>query len=307
MKNVGCFVFLITFSLMNSGIAAQSADTSLIRTHIETLTQAEESRNYYNRKGLDNAAAYIHSVFKTYTDSVHYQTFEASHNTFQNVIAVFGNPTGKTIVVGAHYDVYDEFPGADDNASAVAGLLEIARMLSSQTNLKYRFELVAYTLEEPPAFRTGAMGSYIHAKSLKDNNIDVYGMVCLEMIGYFSDEPGSQNYPLSFLKWIYGDKGDYIALVSRFGKGKFARRFTRNFAKSKKIKTAKATLPARVPGVDFSDHFNYWNFGYSALMITDTAFYRNGNYHQPTDTIETLDLERLGKVAEATFVALMKL
>jgi len=173
--------------------------------------------------------------------------------------------------------------------------------------LPYRIELVAYTLEEPPYFRSENMGSYIHAKSLAENKVDVYGMFCLEMIGYFDDTKKSQDYPIGILSWIYGNRGNYITLVNKFAKGKFSKRFSRKFRRQDLIKTKKFTAPAKLPGIDFSDHLNYWAFGFSALMITDTAFYRNKNYHEVTDTLETLDLERMSKVIETVYASLISL
>jgi hypothetical protein len=151
------------------------------------------------------------------------------------------------------------------------------------------------------------MGSYIHAKYLSEHKIDVFGMLSVEMIGFFNDEKKSQNYPLGILSWFYGNKGDYITLVNKFGKGKFARQFSKRFKQSKTIKTKKFTAPKALPGIDFSDHLNYWHFGYSAMMITDTSFYRNKNYHQKTDTMATLDLHRMAKVIDGIYLALLKL
>jgi len=283
---------------------AQIIDTVSIRNHLEYITGTERPRNYRNIETLNRVAAYIRSVFEQYADTVYYQPFTVNGRIYKNVIAVFGNPDAGTIVVGAHYDVYDHQPGADDNASGVVGLLELAKLLKGK-KLPYRLELVAYTLEEPPFFRTENMGSYIHAKSLHDSRREVYGMLSLEMIGYFDDRKKSQKYPLGIMSLFYGSRGDFITLVNKFSKGKFARRFSRRFKKQRRIKTKRFTAPAFVPGIDFSDHMNYWKFGYSALMLTDTAFYRNPHYHQAGDTVETLDLERTARVVESVYGALM--
>jgi Zn-dependent M28 family amino/carboxypeptidase len=258
-----------------------------------------------NPQMLDQVASYIFDQFKPYADSVYYQDYTFNGTRYRNVIASFGINQSETIVVGAHYDVCGQQAGADDNASGVAGLLELAVMLSKQAPNE-RIDLVAYTLEEPPYFRTENMGSYQHAKMLSDEDRKVKGMISIEMIGYFREEKGSQDYPIRMLKLIYGSKGDYITLVNKFGKGKFARKYTRNFKSLNIIKTKKFTGPAALPGVDFSDHLNYWKFGYSALMITDTAFYRNKNYHQSTDTIGTLDIKSMAKVIDSIYRTLIK-
>jgi hypothetical protein len=222
------------------------------------------------------------------------------------VICSFGTENEKRIIVGAHYDVCGKQEGADDNASGVAGLLELARMLKGR-KLKYRIDLVAYSLEEPPYFRTEFMGSYIHAKSLADSKTNVYGMISLEMIGYFKDEKKSQSYPIGLLSLFYGNKGNYITLVKKFSAGKFTRKFCREFKSARTIRTKKFTAPPILPGIDFSDHLNYWRFGFSAMMITDTAFFRNKNYHEATDKMEILDIKRMAKVIDGVFASLIAL
>jgi hypothetical protein len=151
------------------------------------------------------------------------------------------------------------------------------------------------------------MGSYIHAKSLFENKTEVYGMISLEMIGYFKDVKKSQSYPISILSLFYGNKGNYITLVKKFGAGEFPRKFCRKYKHTRAIKTKKFTGPPTLPGIDFSDHLNYWNFGFKALMITDTSFYRNKNYHKSTDTMETLDVKRMAKVIDGVFKTLTAL
>lgn len=283
---------------------ARGVDTLSVKAHLSHIIDTKKPRNYMHMESLNFVANYIYSDFEKYADTVYFQPYVIEGVEYKNVICVFGSKNTETIVVGAHYDVCGNQDGADDNASGVVGLLELAKLLKGE-NLNYRIEIVAYTLEEPPYFRTEAMGSYIHAKSLAGNKTDVYGMFCLEMIGYFDDAKKSQDYPLGFLSMFYGNRGNYITLVNKFSKGKFSRKFNRNFKNQKLVKTKKFVAPAKLPGIDFSDHLNYWMFGYSALMITDTAFYRNKNYHQNTDTLETLDLLRMSKVIESVFETLI--
>lgn len=297
---------LVALLSISSGAFSNGTDTLLLEKHLKNIIETDAPRKYTNVEVLDQVAAYIFDVFESYADTTYYQEYEAYDQTYRNVICVFGPKDAETVVVGAHYDVCGDQDGADDNASGVAGLLELARQLKGQ-ELKYRIELVAYTLEEPPFFRSLLMGSHIHAKSLHDEGRDVFGMFCLEMIGYFDDTKGSQDYPLGILKLFYGKTGDYITLVNKMHKAKFARKFSRKFKQTDMITTKKFTGPKGLEGVDFSDHLNYWKYGYSALMITDTAFYRNKNYHETTDTLETLDISRMAKVVDATLHSLLAL
>lgn len=290
-----CMLLSLTFSQLI--MASTLADTILIKQHLTALTKTNGFRTYKNMEQLNKTANYIKTVFSKYTDSVYIQAYEVNGVTYKNVICSFGTENPQRIIVGAHYDVCDDQEGADDNATGVVGLLELSRLLKDK-KLKHRIDLVAYTLEEPPYFRTAYMGSYIHAKSLIDSKTNVLGMVSLEMIGYFKDEKKTQSYPIGALALIYGNKGNYITLVKKFAAGRFTRKFCRKYKSTKSIKTKKFSGPRALPGIDFSDHLNYWKFGYSALMITDTAFYRNKNYHESTDTMETLDVYRMAKVID---------
>lgn len=305
MKISGFTAILTTF-LLASFCHAGTSDTNIIKSHLTAITKTEGFRNYKNLEELNRTADYIHQVFREYTDSASVQEYTVNGKLYKNLIASFGTGNKERVIVGAHYDVCGNQEGADDNASGVVALLELARLLKDQ-ELDYRIDLVAYTLEEPPFFKTENMGSYIHAKSLFEKDIEVKGMLSVEMIGYFSDEENSQSYPLKALSLFYGNKGDFITLVRKFGPGKFARRFTRKFKSVNTMRTKKFTGPKALPGIDFSDHLNYWKFGYSALMITDTSFYRNKNYHQSTDKMETLDLSRMAGVIDGIFMSLTRI
>ncbi|TNE53347.1 MAG: M28 family peptidase [Bacteroidetes bacterium] len=277
-----------------------------LREHLHNLTKTPQFRNYKHVKQLDRTADYILQEFSKWADSVYEQSYLVHGERYRNVIATFGPRDAERIIVGAHYDVCGDQEGADDNASGVTGLLELARLFQGK-NLSKRVDLVAYTLEEPPFFRTEQMGSYVHAHDLYERNIPVKGMVVLEMIGYFKDEKKTQDYPLRMLKGIYGSRGNYITLVRKLNGDAFERRFFRKFKKQKKIRTKRFIAPATLTGVDFSDHLNYWKFGFPALMITDTAFYRNKSYHKDSDQLENLDLERMAKVIEACFLTLFQI
>jgi Zn-dependent M28 family amino/carboxypeptidase len=287
-------------------MAQKLCDTTLLLNHLNQIVNTPKPRNFKNVEVLNDVAKYIFDSFKMHSNRVEYQNYLSGKTEFKNVICSFGPEDAERIIIGAHYDVCEGQPGADDNASGVAGLLELARLLEGQ-NLSKRIDLVAYSLEEPPFFGTKSMGSYQHAKYLYDNQIKVYGMVSLEMIGYFSDEKGSQNYPIKLLSLFYGKTGDFITTVRKFGSGKFAKKFNKQMKKTKSIKHKSFVGPRSIKGLDFSDHRNYWHFGFSACMITDTAFMRNLNYHMKSDTIETLDLKRMAGVVDAVLQSLLKL
>lgn len=296
----GLFTF---FMLIAFGNHAQLSDTAQIKTHLQNIVLTDDYRSHEHIDQLNLTAQYIHTVFEKYTDSVYFQEYQVLGKTYKNVIALFGTKNKERIVIGAHYDVCGDQDGADDNASGVVGLLELARLLDKDT-LNYCVELVAYTLEEPPFFRTEFMGSYIHAKSLVDKGIHVKGMVCLEMIGYFEEAKKSQDYPLKLLKLIYGSRGNYITMVRKSGEKGFAKQFSKLYKRQKTIRTKKFVGPEKLQGIDFSDHLNYWKFGFNALMVTDTAFYRNKNYHRKTDTIETLNIPKIGQVIDGVYQTL---
>ena len=257
---------------------------------------------------LDQCARYIFDEFKKLTDSVTEQKYLVGKKEYENVICSFGPKDGERIIVGAHYDVCGEQPGADDNASGVAGLLEIARLLKEQNSaLKYRIDLVAYALEEPPNFRTANMGSAVHAKMLHDNNIKVKTMICLEMIGYYSDKKRSQEYPVGLMKLFYPRKANFIAVIGKMGQGKTTRKIKKDMNDKSSVKAISLNAPSAIPGIDFSDHLNYWKYGYVAVMITDTSFYRNDNYHERSDTLETLDIDKMAEVVKGVFNSIISL
>ncbi|HZG51707.1 MAG TPA: M28 family peptidase, partial [Pyrinomonadaceae bacterium] len=197
-------------------------------------------------------------------------------------------------------------PGADDNASGVAGLIELAYLLGG-TPPAVRVELVAFALEEPPYFRSPFMGSAVHAASLRAQGFAVRAMLSLEMIGYFSDQPDSQHYPVSFLKAFYPSQANFIAVVGKMDQGRTVRRIKKAMAEASPLPVYSINAPRSIPGVDFSDHLNYWNEGYDALMITDTAFYRNPHYHTSADTPDTLDYRRMASVVQGVYAAVLSL
>ena len=284
---------------------APPVDAARLEAHVRMLAETLAPRDEGHPENLDRAAAYLRREFeRAGAVAVSDQPFESRGRTYRNVIASFGPRTKELIVVGAHYDTAGPLPGADDNASGVAGLIELAYLLG-RTPPAARVELVAYTLEEPPYFRSASMGSAVHASSLRAQGFAVRVMLSLEMIGYFSDQPDSQHYPVSLLKAFYPSRGNFISIVGKMDQGRTMRRVKKAMAGASPLPVYSINAPRAIPGVDFSDHLNYWNEGYDALMITDTAFYRNPNYHTFADTPDTLDYKRMALVVGGVYAAVL--
>lgn len=275
---------------------------------VKKLTSVNPPRNYANLSSLNSTADYISGEFKKLNCKVEEQKYTADGKEYKNIIASFGPEEGERIIVGAHYDVIEEVSGADDNASAVAGMLEIARLIDElKPELKHRIDFAAYTLEEPPYFRTKYMGSAVHAKSLSDANAKVKLMINLESIGFYLDEENSQNYPIFFLKWFYPNKANYIMIAGNLGHGKSVSEMKKFMKEASDIDVYSINAPRFIPGIDFSDHLNFWDRGYEALMITDTAFYRNPNYHRASDKIETLNFDKMAEVVKGVYWTVVNL
>ncbi len=282
-------------------------DPTRLEDHVRILATVFIPRDYRHPENLDQVAAYIRQEFERTQGRVSEQTFEVEGITYRNVILQFGPETGERIVIGAHYDAFAEYAAADDNASGVAGLIELAHLLDN-VSFKTPLELVAYTLEEPPYFRTENMGSAVHAQSLKDDNQSVKVMIALEMIGYFDDTPGSQQYPVAALGYLYPTQGDFIAIIGKLDGGRPVRQVKQAMVGATDLPVYSLNAPANlVAGVDFSDHRNYWHQGYPAVMVTDTAFLRNFNYHTPNDTPDTLDYDRMADVVIGVYEAILSL
>ncbi len=303
------FRFLLAAGLLLIYITttATEAGEAALRKHVIKLTTGQGHRNYKDTVALNRTAAYIHKEFSAVTKEAYMQGFTVNGVRYYNVYASFGPINAPRVIIGAHYDVQGEKPGADDNASGVAGLLELARMLAEtdQSKWEMRVDLVAYSLEEPPCFGTQHMGSSVHATALFNNKTPVVGMVSLEMIGYYDDKKGSQDYPLGIMKLFYGSRGDYITVVRKTFDKRFSRLFTRKFKKGNGVDVKVFKGPRWIQGIDYSDHRNYWQYKWPALMITDGAFYRNKNYHTEDDKPETLDYLRMSSVVNRVYKAVV--
>lgn len=294
----------VTFSLIAPDAATSQttqpgASQAQLQQHVTYLAGIQPTRSANNIASLNEAADYVQQNFATSGGTVEQQYFTVGEDELRNIRCSFG--AGKDrYVVGAHYDSYSETPGADDNASGVAGILELARMLGrAKPDLDYKIDLVAFTLEEPPHFARASMGSAVYAHTMGP---DVKGMISVEMIGYFSDEPNSQKLPIQGLaSLIYPTTGNFIGMVGRIRDGRFMRRSKRAFARSSALPVEILAAPTVFEAITFSDHRNFWAKGVPAYMVTDTSFLRTPHYHQASDTPDTLDYPRMKQVVDGLY------
>ena len=311
-----------------------------LQAHVENLCKIP--RNTLNPAGMQEAVDYIKNAWEAagLGDRVEEQIFTTGYlgsekQESKNIIVSLGPKDAERIIIGAHYDTCAQGnpklitnPGADDNASAVAGLLETGRALKNIEQELYRknlrVDLVAFANEEPPYYHTENMGSYVHARSLKEQNVKVRGMICYEMIGYYDDKANSQGYldrafgfhggslpwylkPMNWLlKAIYPSTGNFLAVVGNWSSGSLAKQVTKGILDHGKIETKKISLPSKLlPMIEMSDQWSYWQHGFPAVMLTDTSFLRNPNYHKNTDTPNTLNYSKMTQVVEGV-VGLVK-
>jgi Zn-dependent M28 family amino/carboxypeptidase len=330
MKKLLYFVYLALFLSGFAGLAGlvsqpfvkpvvsqvPDVDPARLKTHVQKLSSDIYPRSFDFSENLERAGQYIFEQLKESGAKVSIQEVVVQESKYKNIIARFGPDESPLLVIGAHYDTYGDTsagakhprghtkdthtPGADDNASGVAGLIELARLLGRE-NQSRAIELVAYTLEEPPHFRGDFMGSLWHAKSMQAKKQHVELMISLEMIGYFSDEPGSQSYPVPGMSSLYSDRGDFIALVGAMRDFELMRRLKSRMSGATSLSVHSVNAPAILPGIDFSDHLSYWSLGMPAVMVTDTSFFRNKNYHLAGDTYEKLDYRRMAQVVQGVY------
>ena len=264
--------------------------------HVTRLAAGIGERNVMRYAALCAAAGYIRGEWEALGYAVATQPYEAGGRRCENLeIAIPGyDPAAGIILAGGHYDTVLGSPGADDNASAVAALIELARLLRGATPRR-TIKLVAFVNEEPPFFYFGDMGSRVYARAARARGDDIRLMLSLEMLGCYSDAPGSQRYP-PLLRHFYPDRGDFIAFVSNLRSRRQLREAVAAFRASSSFPCESLAAPAIVPGVAWSDHSSFWRAGYPALMVTDTAFYRYRHYHTAQDTPEKLDYARMAAV-----------
>ena len=281
-------------------------DTRL-RRHVERLAAGIGERHVLRPEALAAAERYIADTLRGLGYAVVRQNYEAQGVDCANLEATIagGARASEIVLAGAHYDTVPGSPGADDNASGVAAVLELARLLRDAQPAR-TIRLVAFVNEEPPFFFWGEMGSKVYARAARARGDDIRVMLSLEMLGCYSDEKGSQGYP-PLLKHFYPPQGDYIAFVSNLRSRHALRRVFDAFRAGSDFPAEKLAAPALVPGVGWSDQLSFWREGYPAAMVTDTAFHRYRHYHCPTDTPEKLDYPRMAQVVEGLARAIERL
>ena len=262
--------------------------------HVHALSVVIGSRSIWEYQKLREAERYIRAFLEREGIPFSLQGYDHEGNRYNNIVVTLDGESRRdeSVVIGSHYDTVYGTPGADDNASAVAVLLELCRTLKD-----YRpdrtLKMIFFVLEEPPAFRTPAMGSHVYAMLARDRGENIVGMISLEMVGYFNEAEDTQAFPVPGLQWLFPDRGNFIGVVGNV----HSRELTLAVAESLKAGSAIpvehfVALPF-IPGIGSSDHGSFWEMGFQAVMVTDTAFYRNPNYHSPGDTIDTLRFDKM--------------
>ena len=291
-------------SFRSNNISSECVDAQKLISHVVMLSETFHPRDWSHRANLERCADYIAMHFTHAGAVVESQVIDFHGKIYRNVIGRFRAGQGPRVIVGAHYDSCGDTPGADDNASGVAALIELAYLLG-KTPPAYEVELVAYANEEPPFFRTEQMGSAVHAKSVAGQKIK--GVIVLEMVGYFRDEKGSQLYPSALLQLWYPSRGNFIGVVGPSDQGAWIKSVKVGMKGATDLPVYSIRAPSVIPGIDFSDHASYWPYGINAAMVTDTSFYRNQAYHTNEDTADRLDYARMSKVVVAVSAALRTL
>jgi Zn-dependent M28 family amino/carboxypeptidase len=281
-------------------IFSKQAIQDRLRAHVDRLAGLIGPRHLGLPNMLDAAATLIEREFVELDYKIKKQIYQVNDKNAVNIIAQLDghDRTNEIIILGAHYDTVDQTPGADDNASAVAVLIEAARMLR-QSSPSRTIRFVAFTCEEPPHFHLTTMGSQVYARQCKTDSEKIKGMLCLEMVGYYSNAPESQGYPKelpNILRWAFPRRGNFLTTVSNIRSWRLGFKFRRGFKSVVKFPLYSIALPEIFNFIRLSDNSSFWDQGYPALMITDTSFLRNPNYHAASDTPDTLDYECMTEV-----------
>ena len=280
--------------------AEEAALAVSLKRHIATIAAREHNVAHYDE--LEKVARYIEAALTSLGYAVGRQEFSADGKPVRNIDVTVEpareNADPEVIVVGAHYDSAPGSPGANDNASGAAAVIELARLLRDlDGSAGKRIRLALFVNEEPPYFRTEAMGSLNYARALAQRNERVVAMYSLETIGFYSSEPGSQVYPAPF-GLVFPDRGDFVAFVGMLGSRALVRKTMRSFRSHTAFPTIGGVAPGFVPGIGWSDHWAFAEHGFQAVMVTDTAPFRYPHYHRPSDTPDKVDAEKVARVVK---------
>lgn len=282
-----------------------------LRLHVDRLAGLIGPRTLDRPKSIKATTGYIAGQWNAMEYDVQQQHYDAMGTPATNLF-VQKNGTKRSdeiVLLGAHYDTVAGTPGADDNASAVAVMIEVSRLLRQHIG-KRTARYVAFTCEEKPYGDFDAMGSQHHARQAKQQGEKIIGLLCLEMVGYFRDEIGSQKVPPSIprqLHRLFPKRGNFLAAVANPASWKLNWQFRRGFKCGTKMPLFSIVLPEKVSEIRRSDNSSFWDHGFAALMLTDTSFLRNSNYHQASDTPETLDYKRMSEVTRGVAAAMTRL
>lgn len=274
---------------------------SSLRLHVDRLAGLIGARTLQKPKTIQATVGYIERHWSDIGYQTSRETYDALGDQAANIVVerIGTKRPDEVILLGAHYDTVSTTPGADDNASAVAVLLEVSRLLKEYRS-KRTVRYVAFACEEPPYFNLDSMGSQYHARQSRMRGDKIVGMLCLEMVGYYSTAAGSQAVPPLIPRWMrrfFPRHGDFLAAVGNISSWKLCWRFRRGFKRgARTMPLFSICLPEKINEIRLSDNSSFWDQGYPALMLTDTSFLRNPNYHQASDTPETLDYPRMTEV-----------
>jgi len=316
---LGIFAGFLAFTMVMPGKSHTGALPQLrpeqeklagrLRADVTALVGGSAERSQRLAGTLERGAGMIEKAMQEDGYVVTRLPYESDGATIVNLEAVLAGATlaREVVVVGAHYDSAAGAPGADDNASGVAAMLAIARALAVGKYAPSRtIRFVAFVNEEPPFFWNEGMGSLVYAKACKARGDAIVAMLSLETLGYYRDEPGSQKYP-PIVSWFYPDRADFVGFVGNLGSRGLVRKATGTFRSAAAFPSEGAALPSFVTGVGWSDQWSFWQVGYPGVMVTDTAPFRNPNYHQPSDRPDTLDYARLARVTDGLVAVVKKL
>lgn len=284
----------------------EAAVVPRLERHVQRLAGEIGERNVELHAALQEAASYIESELEALRVpgreglTVGSQVFSVQRRALRNVEAELKGTSrpDEIVIVGAHYDSVSGCPGADDNATGVAALLELARATVAKgraTQPARTVRFVGFVNEEPPFFQTAAMGSLRYAATSRERGEQIVAMISVESVGYYADAPGSQRYPFPF-NLFYPSTGDFIAFVANVRSRRLLHQAMRSFRDHARLPSEGAAAPAWIEGIGWSDHWAFWHHGYRAIMVTDTALFRNPHYHTAGDTPDTIDYPRMARL-----------